>query len=57
MAENMAVSGSEVASVATTATQDLACAAMKPEQLQVVAGVLRERDMFAVLPIGFRKSL
>ncbi len=33
----MAVSGGEVESVATKAMQDLGYAAMKPEQLQVVA--------------------
>ena len=30
---------------------------MKHEQLQIVTGVLRGRDIFGVLPTGFRKTL
>ena len=30
---------------------------MKPKQLQVVSGIVSGSDVFAVLPIGFGKSL
>ena len=30
---------------------------MKPDQLQVVSGIVSGRDVFAVLPTGFGKSL
>ena len=30
---------------------------MKPEQLQIVSGIVSERDVFAVLPTGFGKNL
>ena len=30
---------------------------MKPEQLQIVSGMVSGRDVFAVLPTGFGKSL
>ena len=41
---------------ATEAVQRLGYAAMKPEQLQVVSGIISGRDVFAVLPTGFGKS-
>lgn len=50
-------SDSEVESVATKAVQDLGYEALKAEQLQIVAGVLRGRDVFGVLPTGFGKTL
>ena len=42
---------------ATEAIQHLGYSTMKPEQLQVVSGIVSGRDVFAVLPIGFGKSL
>ena len=42
---------------ASAAAQALGCLALKPEQMQVVTGVLRGRDVFAVLPTGFAKTL
>ena len=43
--------------VATEAIQRLGYYTMKPEQLQVVSGIVSRRDVFAVLPTGFGKSL
>ena len=51
------MSDCQVMSAATKAAQDLGYEAVKPEQLQVVTGVVRGRDTFAVLPTGFGKSL
>ena len=42
---------------ATEAIQRLGYSTMKPEQLQVVSGIVSGRDVFAVLPTGFGKSL
>ena len=42
---------------ATEAIQCLGYSTMKPEQLQVVSGIVSGRDVFAVLPTGFSKSL
>ena len=39
------------------AIQRLGYSTMKPEQLQVVSGIVSGRDVFAVLPTGFGKSL
>ena len=41
----------------TEAIQRLGYSTMKPEQLQVVSGIVSGRDVFAVLPTGFGKSL
>ena len=37
--------------------EQLGCPSVKPEQLKIVVGVLSQRDVFAVLPTGFGKSL
>ena len=42
---------------ATEAIQRLGYSTMKPEQLQVMSGIVSGRDVFAVLPTGFGKSL
>ena len=42
---------------AMDAIQRLGYSTMKPEQLQVVSGIVSGRDAFAVLPTGFGKSL
>ena len=42
---------------ATEAIQRLGYSTIKPEQLQVVFGIVSVRDVFAVLPTGFGKSL
>ena len=42
---------------ATEDTQRLGYSTMKPEQLQVAPGIVSVRDVFAVLPTGFGKSL
>ena len=47
----------DVENVATKVVQELGYEALKPEQLQIVVGVWRERDEFAVLPTGFGKTL
>ena len=39
------------------ATKALGCSELKPEQMQVVTAVLRGRDVFAVLPTGYGKTL
>jgi len=49
-----------VANAANKAAQDLGYASLKPEQLQVVAGVMfgrKSHNVFGVLPTGFRKTL
>lgn len=43
--------------VATDAVQHLGYAVIKPEQLQVVSGIISGRDVLAVLPTGFSNSL
>ena len=40
----------------TEAIQRLGYSTMKPEQLQVVSGIVSGRDVFAVLSTGFGKS-
>ncbi len=50
-------SESQVSIAATKAAQHLGYEYLKAEQLQVVTGVVRGRDVFAVLPTGFGKSL
>ena len=47
----------DVETVATKVQQDLGYESLKPEQLQIVTGVLRGRDVFGVLPTGFGKTL
>ena len=42
---------------ATEAIQRLGYSTMKPEQLQVASGIVSGRDVLAVLPTGFGKSL
>ena len=42
---------------ATEAIQCLGYSTMKPEQLQVMSGIVSGRDVFAVLPTAFGKSL
>ena len=41
----------------TKVFEQLGCPSVKPEQLKIVVGVLSQRDVFAVLPTGFGKSL
>ena len=53
----MAVTDSVIASASTTVVRLLGYTAMKPKQLRVVAGILGRRDVFAVLPTGFGKTL
>ena len=57
VATTMEVSDSAIESVATKVVQGLGYEAMKHEQLQIVTGVLRGRDVFGVLPTGFGKTL
>ncbi len=45
----------EVSAAVVKAFQELGLPSVKPEQLQVVSGIL-QRDVFAVLPTGFGKS-
>ena len=40
-----------------SATRELGCANIKPEQLDVVEAFVKGRDVFAVLPNGYGKSL
>ena len=42
---------------ATEAIQSLGYSTMKPEQLQVMSGIVSVRDVFAVLPTGFSKPV
>ena len=53
----MEFSVSAIEGVATQVVQGLEYEAMKHEQLQIVAGVLRGHDVFGVLPTGFGKTL
>ena len=41
----------------TEAASKLGYPFLKPEQLEIVTALLRGRDVFAVLPTGFGKSL
>ena len=52
----MAESRAEFQIAASKAFRELGITTIKPERLQVVAGIL-QRDVFAVLPTGFGKSL
>ena len=45
-----------MANAANKAAQDLGYASLKPEELQVVAGVLLGHDVLGVLPTGFGKT-
>ena len=49
--------GPESVYAATEAIQHLGYSTMKPEQLQVMSGIVSRRNVFAVLPTGFGKSL
>ena len=51
------LSNRDVESVATKVVQELGYESLKPEQLQIVTGVLRGRGVFGVLPTGFGKTL
>ena len=42
---------------ATKAADTLGCSELKQEQMQVVTAVLQGRDVFAVLPTGYGKTL
>ena len=54
----MALAAADPCTSATSkAAQALGCLALKPEQMQVITGVLRGRDVFAVQPTGFGKTL
>ena len=43
--------------IASEAGKSLGYPALKPEQLDVIVTILQARDVFAVLPTGFGKSL
>ena len=47
----------EVREAASFAARQLGYEQMKPEQLEVVSGVLNGCDVFTILPTGFGKSL
>ena len=52
------LSNRDVENVATEVVHELGYEALKPEQLQVVVGVWRERDVFAVCcPLALEKTL
>lgn len=42
---------------ACKAAEALGCSTLKQEQMSVITAVLRGRDVFAVLPTGFGKTL
>ncbi len=44
-------------SVAVESGKKLGYPSMKPEQIDVVVAILEGRDVFAILPTGFGKSL
>ena len=44
----------DVEIAANKAAQDLGYVSLKPKQLEVVSGVLRGQDVFAVFPTGVR---
>ena len=46
-----------VTSIASEAGRRLGYQSMKPEQVDVVVKILQGRDVFAILPTGFGKSL
>ena len=47
----------EIRKIVTEAGKELGYPIMKPEQLEVVEPLLKGRDVFAILPTGFGKSL
>lgn len=47
----------DVVNVITIAIQKLGYSSLKKEQLDVIVGFLNGRDVFAVLPTGFGKTL
>ena len=53
----MALAPPDFANAASMAAQALGCSTLKPEQMQVITEVLRGRDVFAILPTGFGKTL
>ena len=53
----MAVTEERIHDAATVAARKLCYEEMKLQQLQVVTGILTGRDVFAVLPTGYGKSL
>lgn len=55
MAERL--SDTAIENAAAKAVQQLGYTAIKQDQLKVVIGVMQRRDVFAVLPTGFGKSL
>ena len=57
MAASVVLTEGMVDSAATKATRQLDYTYMKPEQLQVVAGILHSCDTLVVLPTGYGKSL
>ena len=52
----MALSNEEIERAATKACR-LGYERLKEEQLRVVSNVIRQKDVFAVLPTGYGKSL
>ena len=51
------LSDEKIKRAATKACRKLGYDELKEEQLRVVSSVVRQRDVFAVLPTGFGKSL
>ena len=51
------LSNRDVENVASKVVQELGYESLKPEQLQIVTGVLRGRDVFGVLPTGLGRTL
>ena len=47
----------EIQAAARSAARELGYSALKPEQLKVVEAFVKGRDVFAVLPTGYGKSL
>ena len=50
-------SGDAVREAAESAARELGYTQMKPEQLRVVEAFVQGRDVFAILPTGYGKSL
>ena len=53
----MAATEARLVDAATEVVRSLGYAALKPKQMQVVSGIISGRDVFAILPTGFGKSL
>jgi len=53
----MAMDVATLTSIASEAGRRLGYQYMKPEQVDVVVKILQGRDVFAILPTGFGKSL